>query len=235
MSKLAVMDMSNKELTMTSREIADLLQSRHDHVKRSIDRLVLRGAISQPPFVDGIKSANGVVERHYVICKRDTYVVVAQMSPEFTVRLVDRWQELEEQARTQVLNIPDFTDPVLMARTWADDFEKKRLLQNSLIVLETKAVVNAPKVEFHDAVVAADTEYDYAKAAKILGVGRNKFCEWLRNNGYTRKDNTPYQHATKWIVTAFHQFQKTNGEYAAPTSFVTPAGLVYFQKRLGEK
>jgi len=31
----------------------------------------------------------------YLVSKRDSYVVVAQLSPEFTARLVDRWQELE--------------------------------------------------------------------------------------------------------------------------------------------
>ncbi len=29
--------------------------------------------------------------------KRDSFVVVAQLSPEFTGALVDRWQELEQQ------------------------------------------------------------------------------------------------------------------------------------------
>jgi len=83
---------------MTSREIADLVEVRHDSVKRTIDRLVERGVISQPPLVDGAKSANGVVEKLYLFTaenKRDSYVVVAQLSPEFTGRLVDRWQELE--------------------------------------------------------------------------------------------------------------------------------------------
>ena len=83
------------EQTMTSREIAELVESRHDVVKKSIERLVERGVISQPPMVDGIKSGNGTVEKHYEICKRDSYVIVAQLSPEFTAKLVDRWQELE--------------------------------------------------------------------------------------------------------------------------------------------
>ena len=85
-------------VSMTSREIADLVEVRHDSVKRTIDRLVERGVISQPPLVDGAKSANGVVEKLYLFTaenKRDSYVVVAQLSPEFTGRLVDRWQELE--------------------------------------------------------------------------------------------------------------------------------------------
>ena len=84
--------------TMTSRDIAELVESRHDVVKLSIERLAKSGVISQPPLVDGPKSANGVVEKHYLINKRDSYVVVAQLCPEFTARLVDRWQELESMA-----------------------------------------------------------------------------------------------------------------------------------------
>jgi len=84
--------------TMSSQEIADLVGSRHDDVKRSIDRLVTRGVISQPPMADGPKSGNGVVVQEYHVCKRDSFIVVAQLSPEFTAALVDRWQELEDQA-----------------------------------------------------------------------------------------------------------------------------------------
>lgn len=85
-------------VTMSSQEIADLVGSRHDDVKRSIDRLVMRGVISQPPMADGPKAGNGVVVQEYRVSKRDSYVIVAQLSPEFTAALVDRWQELEEQA-----------------------------------------------------------------------------------------------------------------------------------------
>lgn len=92
------------ELSMTSKEIAELVGSREDNVKRTIERLVEKGVISQPPLEDGIKAANGVTPQHYVFRgdkgKRDSYVVVAQLCPEFTARLVDRWQELEEKATT---------------------------------------------------------------------------------------------------------------------------------------
>lgn len=36
--------------TMTSQEIADLVESRHDKVKQSIERLALRGTIQLPPL-----------------------------------------------------------------------------------------------------------------------------------------------------------------------------------------
>ncbi|WP_116828636.1 Rha family transcriptional regulator [Pseudomonas syringae] len=86
-------------LTMSSQEIADLVGSRHDNVKTAITRLAARRVISQPAMQDGPKSANGVVVQGYLLIKRDSFVVVAQLSPEFTAALVDRWQELEDGAR----------------------------------------------------------------------------------------------------------------------------------------
>ena len=88
-------------MTMTSREIAELVESRHDKVKQSIERLVERGVIQSPPL-GNFKNINNVCGKEYLICKRDSYVIVAQLSPEFTAKLVDRWQELEEQIKAPV-------------------------------------------------------------------------------------------------------------------------------------
>lgn len=79
---------------MSSREIAEVVGSRHDKVKQSIDRLVQRGVIQQPPMGEA-KNHLGQTVSQYLVSKRDSYVVVAQLSPEYTARLVDRWQELE--------------------------------------------------------------------------------------------------------------------------------------------
>lgn len=46
---------TNNAQTMPSQEIAELVDSRHDSVKRAIERLAERGAISHPPLVDGKK------------------------------------------------------------------------------------------------------------------------------------------------------------------------------------
>ena len=88
---------------MSSLEIAELVETRHDVVKKSIERLIQKGIISKPPLVDGEKSANGVVIQLYLLEKRDSFVVVAQLSPKFTAKLVDRWQKLESQDRKSVV------------------------------------------------------------------------------------------------------------------------------------
>jgi phage regulator Rha-like protein len=42
----------SEPLTMSSREIAELLGARHDNVKRTVDRLGDRGTIGHPPLED---------------------------------------------------------------------------------------------------------------------------------------------------------------------------------------
>ena len=55
--------------TMTSREIADLVEKRHDNVKRTVSELANAGLISYPQIEDGKKSANGVIETIYLLEK----------------------------------------------------------------------------------------------------------------------------------------------------------------------
>jgi len=96
MSKLSVVVKS-----MSSLEMAELCEKRHDSVKRTIETLSEKGVISHPQIVNGKKSANGVVVQVYYVGERDSYIVVAQLCPEFTARLVDRWQELERNLQLE--------------------------------------------------------------------------------------------------------------------------------------
>lgn len=77
-----------KSQTMSSLEIAQLVSIRHDSVKRSIERLMKSEIIQHSPAVD-VKNNQGQTIKTYSIGKRDSYVLVAQLSPEFTGKLVD--------------------------------------------------------------------------------------------------------------------------------------------------
>tara|TARA_R110001592_G_C13193009_1_gene753721 strand:- start:30703 stop:31458 length:756 start_codon:yes stop_codon:yes gene_type:complete len=93
-------NLESKQLTMNSQEISEILQSRHDSVKRAMLRLEEKGLIQLSPMV-GVNH-KGQSVKSYDVNKRDSYVVVAQLSPEFTALLVDRWQELENQSKPQM-------------------------------------------------------------------------------------------------------------------------------------
>ncbi|QNQ63253.1 Rha family transcriptional regulator [Brucella sp. 6810] len=110
---------SGTGLTMSSLEIADLLHKRHDKVKQSIERLAERGAIQLPPMGE-VKNHLGQTIEVYNVNERDSYVVIAQLSPEFTAALVDEWQRLKNGGA-----LPDFTNPVIAARAWAEQYEAR--------------------------------------------------------------------------------------------------------------
>ena len=98
--------------SMTSIEIAELVGKRHDNVKRTIETLDKGGVIVRPQ-IEVFEKINNLGLRRSVEAyvfegeqgKRDSIIVVAQLSPEFTARLVDRWREREEQVRQPLTEI----------------------------------------------------------------------------------------------------------------------------------
>ena len=96
-------DLISNTPSMTSKEIAELVNSRHDNVKRAVETLVDKGVIVHP-LIENEQSTDSMgrtrITKVYQFTgeqgKRDSIIVVAQLSPEFTARLVDRWRELEQ-------------------------------------------------------------------------------------------------------------------------------------------
>ncbi|SER51473.1 MULTISPECIES: Rha family transcriptional regulator [Pseudomonas] len=84
-------------VTMSSREIADLVGKRHDQVLRTARELVMQG-VTQSVETPYLHEQNGQYYPEHRLNKRDSLVLVARLSPEFTAKVVDRWLELEEQA-----------------------------------------------------------------------------------------------------------------------------------------
>lgn len=153
------------EPTMSSLEISELVESRHDKVKQSIERLARRGVIKLPPMGEVKNHLNQTVSV-YQINKRDSYVIVAQLSPEFTARLVDRWQELESKQSLIPQSLPE------ALRLAADLAEQKQ-------IAEQKLAIAAPKAEFVDRYVQATGLLGFREASKLLKVKENFFREFL--------------------------------------------------------
>ena len=156
----------SQSATMTSREIAELVESRHDDVKRSIERLVTRGVIQPPPMAE-VKNHLGQTVSEYRISKRDSYIIVAQLSPEFTARLVDRWQELEASHAPKL--------PQTMAQAL-------RLAADQAEQLETQAIqieAQKPAVEFVGRYVEADGLKGFREVCKLLNANEARFRKFL--------------------------------------------------------
>jgi hypothetical protein len=117
-------DLISSSLQMTSLEIAELVEKRHDNVKRTIEALAEREVIELPQ-IEEIPTATKPTTV-YIFSgekgKRDSIVVVAQLSPEFTARLVDRWQALESGDATPAFQARPKTKQPLRPREIREAF-----------------------------------------------------------------------------------------------------------------
>lgn len=156
---------TKKQVTMSSQEISELLGSRHDKVKQSIERLANRGAIQLPPL-GGVKNHLGQNVEVYTFSgekgKRDSIIVVAQLSPEFTAKIVDRWIELE----TGGFKIPQtYAEALQLAANQAKQLEEQK-----------------PKVEYFDLVSKNETHLNATQVGQKVGLSAfalNKHLEDL--------------------------------------------------------
>jgi phage regulator Rha-like protein len=212
---------------MSSREIASLTDKRHDNVKRTIDYLFVDHLI-QHPQVEDYEIINGLgiktYGKEYFVNQRDSYVVVARLSPEFTAKLVDRWRELEGNAQKPVANLSD-------ASTL-----RELLLGYTEQVIQLQATVEAqkPAVAFHECVKASINSQSIEEVAKALGTGRNRMYQFLRQQGLLKMDNSPYQ---EYIDRDYFEVElrtykdKNFKDVTYPMTMVTGRGVDYIYRK----
>lgn len=159
--------------TMSSREIAELTGSRHDAVRKSAERLAADQILTSPLATFDYEH-RGNTYQEYRFDKRDSLVLVARLSPEFTAAVVDRWQQLEQQLIKPAL--PDFTNPVEAARAWADEVESKLRAEAALEHAK-------PAVEFVERYVSADSgNKGFRQVAKLLQANEREFRAFMQDS-----------------------------------------------------
>ncbi|WP_151823540.1 Rha family transcriptional regulator [Acinetobacter nosocomialis] len=137
--------------TMTSLEIAELVQSEHRAVILSIERLAKRDIIQLPPMVK-VENKQSLSPNRFTKVyeftgdqgKRDSIIVVAQLCPEFTARLVDRWQELESQASRKLMALPENYLDALKALVESEE-QKELIAKQRDHAIATKAEISDKK------------------------------------------------------------------------------------------
>ena len=129
-------------LTMSSRVIAELTGKEHKNVCRVIRDLISDHILDAQ--LEPLKfEYRGQWFDYYELSKRDSFVVVARLSPEFTAHIVDRWQELEQKLNP-VFNLPQDLPTAL--RALADTHEQLQQAQfEREIAVKTKAHISDKK------------------------------------------------------------------------------------------
>lgn len=212
---------NHNQNSITSLDISELVQSRHDKVKQSTERLAEREVIGLPPMGVVVKEANNRTYNVEVYIfsgeqgKLDSITVVAQLCPEFTAALVKRWYELENQNAVQLPQT--FAEALQLAADQARQLE-----------------LAAPKVQYFDTVVERSTLLNATQVAQKLGMSAmamNKHLDQL--NVYSRGVKRARVFQQWFIDKGLGELKQTELGFSQPM-FTTKGEAWVIEKLVGE-
>ena len=233
-------DIVRKE-TMTSLEIAEVTGKRHDSVLRDIRNLLLQG-IDAHNFVEAsyTDKANRQ-QKCFTLTKKGCLILASGYDALLREKIINRWEELENQVRKSEIVMPNFSNPAEAARAWADQYERNLALEANNKELKEENQTLAPKGEYFDDLVARNLLTNFTKVAHQLNIKRKTFIEWLIRDKFIYRDQknklVPY---AKYAHTYFH-INDTKGKYskwAGNQTLITPEGKEAFRllyERRGEQ
>ncbi|PIJ46069.1 phage antirepressor KilAC domain-containing protein [Tatumella sp. OPLPL6] len=204
---------NDQTLTMTSREIAEVTDKQHQHVKRDIEKMFAELNEDVSKFGRIYSDSMNRNQTEYVLDKEHTECLVTGYSAMLRMKVIKRMHELEEKTR-----VPQTLPEAL--RLAADLAEQKA-------ELESKLAIAAPKADFVDHYVEATGLMGFREVAKLLKVKENDFRVFLMDN------NIMYKLAGKMTPYSQHldagRFQVKTGEadngHAFSQAKFTPKGV----------
>lgn len=167
--------------TMSSREIAELCETRHNQVVETIERLFEKGVLresrktTRPYSPEG----GGRPTQIYDLTKRDTLVIVSGYNDELRARIIDRWQELETSNLRPVLDMRDMSQLQVAALQLIEMNHEK----------DEKIAKLEPKADALDRLEASEGSVGPRLAAKMLNMPEKKFTSWLQSNRWAFRQN----------------------------------------------
>jgi len=174
-SILALQATGGADVTMSSREIAELTKSSHDNVMKTIRRLIAEGVVlgNETPYHH---PQNGQTYNEFLLSFRDTLVVVSGYNADLRARIIDRWQELERGA---VVRVSTPEPAPSLPRTFAEALRLAADQQEQIEVQSAQLAAAAPAVEFVERYADSTGTKGFRQVAKLLAANENLFREFL--------------------------------------------------------
>jgi len=224
---------------MSSREIAELVGKEHRNVMRDIrnmmETLTMSSNLSPCCKSSTYVGKDGRNYDQYELDKDTCLTLLLGYDPVARMRVVKRWQELEQQVALAQFNVPKtYREALRLAIEQDEKIEAQQKL------LEEQR----PKVLFADAVSSSEKTILVGELAKMLkqngmDIGQNRLFERLREEGYLISRNgidrnMPTQKAMDLGLFEIRETAviRSNGTTTfSKTPRVTGRGQVYFVDR----
>ena len=217
----------SNNLTMSSREIAELTGKEHKHVIRDIREIMDTLKIDESSFGRIYFDSMNRQQTEYLLPKREALLLVSGYSIELRARIIDRWQELEAQVANTSIALPDFTDPAEAAIAWAEQYKQAKALSDDVNRLQKTCNKLA------DQFAIGMTPCQFAR--QLNGVNIKQVNEALYKLGWLFKQGTDWMVAgyarDKYLKQEMGEIRVREGvTRVCPKSVLTKKGAKAFYK-----
>lgn len=186
-----LVNIQDGKVVVSSRMVAEKFEREHRNVTASIREILGAEKLASSLFEESTFEYRGQDFTEYIMGRDGFSLLVmgftGSKALSWKLKYIQAFNEMESQL--SMPSLPDFTNPAVAARAWADEVEAKLLLS-----AEVKAMT--PKAEFYDAVTQSDTWFNMQSVAAILaikGLGRNNLFTFLVKHGILIDTVTPYR------------------------------------------
>lgn len=170
---LTLTQTNNATLTMSSREIAELCEKEHRSVLRDIDNMLNELEIQSAQFCADYKDSKGRTYRCYNLPKDLTITLIAGYNVKLRKRIIDRWQELENQVNQPLDPIKMLNDPHALRGLLGNYAEKVIKLEHQIEAIQP--ATNA----YHRIATKSDGSLNLTETAKVLQIQPKQLINWL--------------------------------------------------------
>lgn len=194
---------SQKVKGMTSLQIADVTHKRHDAILRDI-RNIINGGAGAHNFVEATyDDKQGKKRPMYELTPKGCLILASGYDVVLREKIIDKLEEYQQQERTTMTSLPDFTNPAEAARAWAEQFELKQLeskradeAEQQVLALTSEIEQMQPKVSYYDNILSNKSTVTITQIAQDYGMSAKAFNRTLNALGVQHKVND------QWILYA---------------------------------
>jgi Rha family phage regulatory protein len=220
------MNLVTSEISVSSRDIADMTGKRHAHVMRDIKVMLDGLEVAQSKFGSSYLDANNKERPMFILPKREALILASGYDVKLRAKIIDRLEYLE--VKTKKVALPskiELAQMVIEAETRVEQLNHKVEEKDKVILAVADLNIKVGNVSISD----------FAKNLAIKGLGRNKLFDWLKEKGYLMNNTEPYQiFVDRGYFVRKPSKEKIAGEYRYKT-MLTPRGTVWLTKLLNEE
>ena len=230
---------TNTVQTINSREVAEMMEVRHDSLLRKIDSII--SVLTQQHFVvsdffilSSYFDSTGRELKCYEVTRKGCEMLAHKSTGDkgilFTAKYIEKFHEMENQIRDSYM----IADPIQRALAWAEEEKQRQILEaenreKQLLIEEYK-----PKVEVYNTILDTKSSLSIGEYSKSIGLGSRRLYSILRDRGIFLSSKSRWNEpAQKYIDGGIFkiQFYPHNGIMVRKV-IVTEKGALWLTEKL---